>query len=90
MEDTGFRDVTKTKASHHQPTNRAPVVVKAKWPATIDGGKLATDVNASTCSDVTKAKLVQDIIDHEATHGHCTKTFMKKVRHQIGGVPKPA
>jgi len=90
VEDTGFRDVTKTKASHHQVTNRAPVVAKAKWPATTDGGKLATDVNASTsCSDVTKAKLVQDIIDHEATHGHCTKTFIKKVRRQIG-VTKPA
>ena len=53
----------------------------------MDGGKLATDVNASTsCNDVTKAKLVQDIIDHEATHGHCTKTFIKKVRRQIGAL----
>ncbi|MEO8799401.1 MAG: molecular chaperone DnaJ [Polyangiaceae bacterium] len=84
FEDTGFRDVTKTKASHHGPTNRTAVVEKTKWPVTLDGGKLADAVKASSAPDATKAKLVQDIIDHEATHGHCTKTFMKKVQKQIG------
>jgi hypothetical protein len=83
-ETTGFHDVTKTKASHHGPTNRAPVVVKTRWPVTTEGGLLATEVKESRiCTDATKAKLIQDIIDHESVHGLCTKTFIKKVRHQV-------
>ncbi len=30
-EDTGFRDVTKTKESHHRNTNRQPVAEKQTW-----------------------------------------------------------
>jgi hypothetical protein len=87
-ESTGFHDVTKTKASHHAPTNRAPVVVKTQWPVTSDGGRLATEVKGSSrCTEAAKAKLIQDIIDHEGTHGVCTKTFMKKVRQQVSTRP---
>ncbi len=83
-EDTGFRDVTKTKASHHRPTNRAAVVEKQTWPSTADGAKLATEIrDAPGLSAETKANLTRDIIDHESTHGQCTKTFMRKVRKQF-------
>ena len=84
FEDTGFRDVTKTKASHHGPTNVAKVVEKTKWPVTFEGGQLGNEVQA--CASVTtavKAKLIQEIIDHEGTHGSCTQTFIKKVRKQV-------
>jgi hypothetical protein len=83
-ESTGFHDVTKTKASHHAPTNRAAVVVKVVWPVTADGGRLATEVKSSSrCTDAVKMKLIQDIIDHESARGVCTKTFMKKIRQQV-------
>lgn len=83
-ESTGFHDVTKTKASHHGPTNRAPVVEKTQWPTTFEGAKLATEVQAAaTCTSAVKAKLIQEIIDHEQTHGNCTQTFLKKVRRQL-------
>ncbi len=39
--------MTKTKASHHRPTNKAPVVAKAQWPATLEGGQLAKEVQDS-------------------------------------------
>ena len=29
----------------------------------------------------TKAKLVRDVMDHEATHAECTQTFVKKIRN---------
>src|SRR6187402_3085517 len=79
-QDTGFHDVTKTKPSHHHPTNRAGVVEKQTWPSTAMGVQLATEVrdSASLPAD-TKDKLTREIIEHEATHGLCTKTFMKKV-----------
>lgn len=83
-EQTGFRDVTKTKESHHRPTNRAPVVVKAQWPSTAVGIELATVVrDSATCAADAKARLIQDIIDHEDRHGQCTQTFVKKVRKQV-------
>ena len=83
-EDTGFRDVTKTKASHHVGSNRAPVVEKQTWPTTFEGGQLATEVKecASLSAD-TKAKLTREIIDHESARGTCTQTFIKKVRKQV-------
>jgi len=83
-ESTGFHDVTKTKASHHGPTNRVATVEKTQWPVTHEGGQLAAEVQA--CAGVsaeTKAKLVREIIDHEGTHGQCTQTFIKKVRKQV-------
>ena len=30
-----------------------------------------------------KAKLLAEILNHELTHGRCTKTFLKKVRKQV-------
>jgi hypothetical protein len=83
-EDTGFRDVTKTKPSHHVQSNRAPVVVKQVWPSTAEGTRLATEVkDCATVSMETKARLTREIIDHETSHGTCTQTFAKKVRKQI-------
>ncbi|WP_437289565.1 molecular chaperone DnaJ [Sorangium sp. So ce406] len=83
-DEGGFRDVTKTKASHHRPTNVAAVVAKQTWPATREGGQLANEVRAcSTVSNETKAKLTREIIEHEGSHGTCTQTFLKKIRKQI-------
>lgn len=82
-EDTGFRDVTKTKESHHRQTNRAATPEKQTWPTSPDGMKLATDIKASSLSEDTKAKLTREIIDHEAKHGLCTQTFLKKMRKQV-------
>jgi hypothetical protein len=83
VETTGFHDVTKTKASHHRATNKAPVVAKTQWPVTPEGVRLATEVKAAACTDAAKTKLIQDIIEHEDSHGACTKTFAKKVRQQV-------
>ena len=83
-EQTGFHDVTKTKEAHHRPTNRAPVVVKAQWPATSDGIELATGVRDSAIVTAeVKTRLIQEIIDHEDRHGQCTQTFIKKIRKQF-------
>ena len=83
-QDTGFHDVTKTKPSHHQPTNRAGVVEKQTWPTTAMGAQLATEIrdSASLTADI-KARLTREIIEHEASHGLCTQTFLKKMRKQF-------
>ena len=84
VEDTGFHDVTKTKPAHHPPTNRAPVVEKQVWPVTPAGDLLAKEIrDAAGLSADAKAKLTREIIEHEATHGQCTKTFLKKIRKQF-------
>ena len=89
-EDTGFHDVTKTKASHHHPTNRAAVVEKQTWPATAAGALLAGQIrDSSSLSADSKARLIREIIDHESTHGQCTQTFLKKVRKQVQPPAKP-
>ncbi|WP_242343815.1 molecular chaperone DnaJ [Anaeromyxobacter terrae] len=78
---SGFHDVTKTKPSHHRP---APAVSTGpKVPATSEGVQLAQEVNASTvlAADA-KTRLIAEIVNHESTHGRCTKTFIKKVRKQ--------
>ncbi|WP_437624952.1 molecular chaperone DnaJ [Sorangium sp. So ce1151] len=83
-DEGGLRDVTKTKASHHRPTNVAAVAEKQTWPSTLEGGQLANEVRASaTVSNETKAKLTREIIEHEGSHGKCTQTFLKKIRKQI-------
>ena len=82
--DVGLRDVTKTKPSHYQQPNKAKVVEKATWPSTFEGGQLATEVrDCAILSADTKAKLTREILDHEATHGKCTQTFVKKIRKQL-------
>jgi hypothetical protein len=84
-DDTGlFRDVTKTKASHHRGTNVAAAAQKATWPSTLAGAQLATEVrDSASCASDTKARLTREIIDHEASHGQCTQTFLKKIRKQV-------
>jgi hypothetical protein len=84
LEEAGFHDVTKTKASHHRQANAAQVVAKPTWPATFEGGQLATEVRDSTsCTAEVKAKLIREIIEYEQSHGQCTQTFLKKVRRQV-------
>jgi hypothetical protein len=80
-EDVGFRDVTKTKPEHHQGSNRAQVVEKQTWPVTAAGDLLAKEIrDAAGLSNDTKSRLTREIIEHEASHGQCTKTFLKKIR----------
>ena len=89
--DTGFHDVTKTKESHHRPTNRAAVVEKQIWPTSPAGIALATQIKASPkLSDAAKERLTREIIEHESTHGQPTKTFLKKVRKENGLPPPPS
>ncbi len=84
QENTGFHDVTKTKPSHHLQSNRAPVAQKQIWPSTPVGDLLAKEIRDSAAlSADAKAKLTREVIDHEATHGQCTQTFLKKVRKQL-------
>ncbi len=85
LETSGFRDVTKTKASHYQqPKAKTEVAAKSQWPTTHEGGLLATEVRDSKrCTSDEKTKLIREIIDHEDSHGQCTKTFIKKVRKQV-------
>ena len=84
-EDTGFRDVTKTKPSHYRPANKpggAPE--KPTGPTTFEGVQLAKEVEAaSSVSNDTKAKLIREIMEYETTHAKCTQTFIKKVRKQL-------
>lgn len=83
VEEPLFRDVTKTKPSHHAAASKAPAPVKATWPSTHDGTTLAAEVNASGLPAEAKARLVREIIEYEGTHGKCTQTFTKKVRKQL-------
>jgi len=77
-----FHDVTKTKPSHHRPV--AAVPAGPRVPGTWEGSQLAAEVNASaTLTGEAKARLVAEIVNHESTHGRCTKTFIKKVRKQV-------
>jgi hypothetical protein len=80
---SGMRDVTKTKPSHHNPTNKAAVAAKPQFPSTFEGVKLANEVQASGIDASVKARLVREITDYEGVHGSCTKTFSQKVRKQI-------
>lgn len=83
VEEPLFRDVTKTKPSHHGQPSKAAAPVKSTWPSTHDGTTLANEVNASGLSAEAKARLVREIIEYEGTHGKCTQTFTKKVRRQL-------
>lgn len=76
--------MTKTKPSHFRQPNQAVVAVKQTWPSTFEGGQLAGEVrDCATLSNDTKGRLTREIIEHEATHGKCTQTFVKKVRKQL-------
>lgn len=77
----GFHDVTKTKPSHHRAAAVAPAGPKA--PMTAEGAQLAAEVKAcATLGADAKTRLIAEIVNHESTHGRCTKTFIKKVRKQ--------
>jgi hypothetical protein len=79
-----FHDVTKTKPSHHTQSNTAKVIEKQTWPSTFEGAKLATEVrDSSACSEITKTKLIREIIEYEGSHGRCTQTFVRKLRRQL-------
>lgn len=80
----GIRDVTKTKASHHRGSNQAVTPAKQTWPTSFEGVALANQVKASAgLSEATKSRLIRDIIEHEASHGTCTKTFSRKIKKQV-------
>jgi len=84
-DEGGLRDVTKTKPSHYRTTatNKA-AADKAQGPTTFAGIQLANEVQASAhVSNDTKAKLTREISEHEASHGKCTETFIKKVKKQL-------
>ncbi len=77
----GFHDVTKTKPSHHRPAVASPA--GPKGPMTAEGRQLALEVSASTVlAEDAKVRLLAEIVNHESTHGRCTRTFIKKVRKQ--------
>ena len=82
----GFHDVTKTKPSHHRPavaTSTGP-----KGPTTSEGVQLALEVRASpVLAEDAKTRLLAEIMNHESTHGRCTRTFIKKIRKQTRPVP---
>ena len=84
--DTGFHDVTKTKPAHHRGSNGLVAAVeKQLWPSTTEGSKLATEIrDSATCTADIKTRLTREIIEHEASHGLCTQTFLKKIRKQVG------
>ena len=76
--------MTKTKPSHHRQTNRVEVAEKPQWPVTFEGEQLAAEVRDSKiCTAEVKTRLIREVMEHEASHGACTQTFIKKVRKQI-------
>jgi hypothetical protein len=85
---SGFRDVTKTKPSHHQRPAAAAVPQGPKGPTTPEGVQLALEVNASTILPAdAKTRILAEIMNHESTHGRCTRTFIKKIRKQTRPAP---
>jgi hypothetical protein len=82
--EPAFRDVTKTKPSHYRHAPAAPTAPSGpRSPVTAEGAQLALDVNSSPVLDAdAKTRLIAEIVNHELTHGRCTKTFLKKVRKQ--------
>ena len=80
---SAFHDVTKTKPSHHRrEPGVSPAAAGPKGPQTSEGAQLAQGVAASSLSADAKARLIAEIVNHEQTHGRCTKTFIKKLQKQ--------
>lgn len=83
-EDRGAYDVTKTKPEHHRRATNAAAPAKSNWPQTTEGGQLATEVKDNPhLSPELRAKLTRQIIDYEASHGQCTKTFSRLIRKEL-------
>src|SRR5688572_30666769 len=87
-EDTGWRDVTKTKPSHYKtsPNAKKPdgTPASSSGPRSPEGIRLAGEVrDCAIISAEEKEKLTREIAAYEASHGHCTKTFSKKIRKQL-------
>jgi len=83
---SGFHDVTKTKPSHHRPA--VAISTGPKGPTTPEGVQLAREVGAcALLAEDAKTRLLTEIVQHEATHGRCTKTFIKKIRKQTRPEP---
>jgi hypothetical protein len=77
----GFHDVTKTKPSHHRPAD--PISSGPRVPTSPEAVQLAREVSASpVLAEDAKKRLLAEIVNHETTHGRCTRTFIKKVRKQ--------
>jgi hypothetical protein len=80
---SGFHDVTKTKPSHYSRPEVATTPKGPKGPTTPEGIQLALEVNASAVlAEDAKTRVLAEIVNHESTHGRCTKTFIKKIRKQ--------
>jgi hypothetical protein len=78
---SGFHDVTKTKPSHYRQA--VPISTGPRGPATPEGLQLAVEVNAcAALAADAKTRLLGEIVNHEGTHGRCTKTFIRKIRKQ--------
>jgi hypothetical protein len=76
--------VTKTKASHYRRAAQAPAPAAPTWPRTSDGAQLANEVRANpSAPEEVKGQLIRRILEHEASHGCCTQTFLKKIRKQL-------
>jgi len=83
-EDTGLRDVTKTKPSHYRQPTKPRSAETPQGPSSFEGIQLGNEVQASNnISSAAKSKLMLEIVEHEGTHGKCTQTFVKKVRKQL-------
>jgi hypothetical protein len=79
---SSFHDVTKTKPSHYRPAAVTPAGPRV--PMTPEGMQLAAEVRAcATLAEDAKARLIAEIVNHESTHGRCTKTFLKKIHKQV-------
>ncbi len=83
QEDTGFRDVTKTKPSHFKTPAQTAAETGPRVPTTASGKLLANEISRSGCSEAVKTKLLRETMDHEDAHGLCTQTFAKKIRKQL-------
>ena len=85
QETEGFRDVTKTKPSHHKPVlTKAQVAAQGpRRPTTAAGVLLANEIDKSLKAAEVKARLVRETVEHEDTHGTVTQTFAKKIRKQL-------
>jgi DnaJ-class molecular chaperone len=81
-EQPRFRDVTKTKPSHHHPAV-SKNAEKTQGPVTAEGKLLAKEVAATDLPDKEKARLTQSIVDYENRKGQMTKTFSRLIRKQI-------